>query len=435
MVSAILLVAACGTGPSSPVPSEAPSASPATASATAPASASATASPAASASGLASPRPPTPPAPSPSSAPADPNLVTVTFQPVVTVPGGPLALAAPPDGTGRLFIAAKDGRIWILADGKVGPTPLLDLRGLVSNGGEQGLLGIAIHPGFPGDPRVFVDYTNRDGNTVVASYALAGGAAGSADRLDPASATRIITVNQPFANHNGGALAFGPDGMLYVSLGDGGSADDPLGNGQRTDTLLGKILRLDMNVPPGAVRPYVIPTDNPFAGTSGARPEIWLTGLRNPWRISFDRGTGDLWIGDVGQNAWEEVDVARAGVGGLNFGWDRMEGRHCHEPASGCDPSGITMPVAEYGHDAGCTVIGGDVYRGAAQPLLSGLYIFADYCSGRLWAIPAAGDGPTEPVRIGTAGAGIAGFGEDADGELYAANLDGTISRLVAARR
>jgi glucose/arabinose dehydrogenase len=356
----------------------------------------------------------------------------VTLAPVATIPGGPLAIAAPPDGTGRLFVAAKDGRVWILDGGTVRPTPLLDLRELVSDGGEQGLLGIAVHPDFPGDPRVFVDYTDRGGNTVVASYALA---AGAADRLDPASATWIITVNQPFPNHNGGALAFGPGGKLYVSLGDGGSADDPLGRGQRTDTLLGKILRLDVNVPAGATRPYLIPPDNPFAGTSGVRPEIWLTGLRNPWRMSFDRRTGDLWIGDVGQGSWEEVDVARRGISGLNFGWARMEGRHCHEPASGCDPSGITMPVAEYGHDEGCTVIGGNVYRGVAQPLLAGLYLFADYCSGRLWAIPAASDGPTEPVRVGTATPGIAAFGEDEEGELYAANLDGTISRLVAARR
>ena len=363
---------------------------------------------------------------------ADPNAVSAAFEPVANVPGGPLAITAPRDGTDRLFVAAKDGRVWVLEGGAVRPDPLLDLRNLVSTGGEQGLLGIAVHPDFPSDPRVFVDYTDSSGNTVVASFALAPG---STDHLDPAPAARILAVDQPYANHNGGALAFGPDGLLYVSLGDGGSADDPQGNGQRLDTLLGKILRIDITPGPGSVTPYQIPAGNPFVGRSGARAEIWLFGLRNPWRMAFDRATGDLWIGDVGQGAWEEVDVARAGGGGLNFGWDVMEGRHCHEPATGCSTDGLTMPVAEYGHDQGCTVIGGSVYRGTAQPLLAGLYLFADYCSGRLWAIPAASVGPTTPVQIGTVAAGIVAFGEDEAGELYAANLDGTISRVVATRR
>jgi glucose/arabinose dehydrogenase len=303
----------------------------------------------------------------------------------------------------------------------------------VSGGGEQGLLGLAVPPTFPDDPRLFVDYTDLEGNTVVASYSLP---AGDSPRFDPASAVWILTVNQPYPNHNGGALAFGPDGMLYVSFGDGGSGGDPLGNGQRTDVVLGKILRLDVRPDAATNGRYAVPPDNPFVGKADTRPEIWEYGLRNPWRLSFDRATGDLWIGDVGQNAWEEVDVAPAGVGGLNFGWNTMEGNHCFSPKEGCPTSGITPPVAEYGHDGGaCTVIGGSVYRGKAQPLLVGGYVFADYCSGQMWAIAADVDGYQDPVPVGTAGSGIAAFGEDAAGELYAANLDGTISRLVAAAR
>lgn len=362
----------------------------------------------------------------------DPGAISVTLEPIANVAGGPLAFAAPSDGSGRLFVAAKDGRIWILRDGSAARDPLLDLRSLVSTGGEQGLLGVAVHPEFPADPRVFVDYTDVDGNTVVASYWVS---ATDPDRLDPTTQATIITVDQPYPNHNGGAVAFGPDGMLYVSLGDGGGGGDPLGNGQRLDTLLGKVLRIDVNVDAGEQAPYLVPPDNPFVRRSTVRPEIWLTGLRNPWRMAFDRVTGDLWIGDVGQGDWEEIDVARDGVGGNNFGWNAMEGAHCFAPKSGCSTAGLTLPVTEYGHDLGCTVIGGAVYRGEAQPLLVGGYLFADYCSGRLWALDAANSGPVEPVRVGTAGAGIAAFGEDADGELYAANLDGTISRIVASTR
>ncbi len=417
-VAALLVLVACA-GPASPAPSVSPAL----------ASASASDSPAPTDQIAATP----PPTPSPTAAPIfDPEAVSVTLEPVATVAGGPLAFAAPDDGSGRLFVGAKDGRIWILNGETVVAHPLLDLRHLVSTGGEQGLLGIAVHPAFPADPRVFVNYTDLDGDTVIASYRIS---ATDPDRLDPDTETSIIAVDQPFRNHNGGALAFGPEGMLYLSLGDGGSGGDPLGNGQRLDTLLGKVLRLDVGASVNGPAPYTIPPDNPFVGQSGARPEIWLTGLRNPWRIAFDRATGDLWIGDVGQGDWEEIDVARAGARGLNFGWNVMEGAHCFAPARGCSTAGLTLPVTEYGHDLGCTIIGGAVYRGSRQPLLRGGYVFADYCSGRLWAIAATGDGPVEPVRVGTVGAGIAAFGEDADGELFAANLDGTISRLIAASR
>lgn len=368
----------------------------------------------------------------PPAAPFDPAAVSITLEPYATVPGSPLAITAPQDGSGRLFVATKDGQVRIVRDGVLDPEPMLDIAGLVSGGYEQGLLGIAVHPAFPDDPRIVVDYTNLDGDTVVASYRLDPA---DPDRLDPASAVMILTVDQPFANHNGGAVAFGPDGYLYVALGDGGGAGDPLDAGERLDTLLGKILRIDIDTRGAGDATYAIPADNPFGGVDGARPEIWLTGLRNPWRIAFDRATGDLWMGDVGQDLWEEVDVARAGVGGLDFGWDRMEGAHCFEPATGCRTAGLTFPVAEYGRDLGCTIIGGAVYRGVGQPLLAGGYVFGDYCSGRLWAIPATADGPVDPVQVGTAAGGLAGFGEDEAGELYAANLDGTISRIVATRR
>ena len=381
---------------------------------------------------------PTGASPAPSSTataerPFDPSTVSLTLASVARVPGSPLAITAPHDGSGRLFVAAQDGRAWVVDHGTTLSSPLLDIRDLVTTGGERGLLGIAVHPGFPADPRVYVDYIDREGNTAVAAYRLQ---AGDPNHLDPGSAHIVFTAGQPYSNHNGGALAFGPDGDLYVSLGDGGSEGDPQGNGQKLDTTLAKILRIDVDHP-GNGRRYGIPSGNPFAGNPLQRPEIWLYGLRNPWRMSFDRATGNLWIGDVGQNSWEEIDVDPAGVGGLNYGWSRMEGDHCYRPASGCDRSGITLPVAEYDHQHGCAVIGGAVFRGAAQPLLEGAYVYSDNCSGTLWALDAgsARPGGTAGVKVGSTDPGIAGFGEDESGEIYAANLDGTISHLVAAPR
>ncbi len=333
------------------------------------------------------------------------------------------------DGSGRLFVVEQGGRIRIVRDGTLVDRPFLDIGGRITSGGERGLLGLAFHPDFPTDPRFFVDYTDRNGNTVVSSFRVS---AGDPDVADADSESIILHVDQPFANHNGGGLGFGPDGDLYIALGDGGSGGDPQGNGQRLDTLLAKILRIDVDGGSASGAPYAIPADNPFATTAGARPEIWLYGLRNPWRFRFDRRTGDLWIGDVGQDAWEEIDVARRGVGGLDFGWNRMEGFHCYSPPTGCDETGLTPPVAEYGHDQGCAVIGGVVVRHPADGSLDGGYLFGDDCSDHLWVIDPAGDGRREPVLLTDMGTSVSSIGEAEDGSVYATSLgNGELLRIA----
>ena len=337
-------------------------------------------------------------------------------------------MAAPDDGSGRLFIVSQDGRIWrVDADGSVAGTPMIDLGPRLKSGGEQGLLGLALHPDFPNDPRAFVNYTDRNGDTIVASLEIDSG---DPDRINPESHRQLLFIDQPYANHNGGEVLFGPDGFLYVFMGDGGAGGDPHGNSQRLDTLLGKVLRLDIDDASGQVG-YSSPPDNPFVGADG-QDEIWHYGLRNPWRASFDRATDDLWIGDVGQGAWEEIDVARSGQGGLNFGWNLMEGNHCYKPQSGCNRAGLEPPITEYGHDGGCTVIGGYVYRGLASPSMQGAYLFADYCSGRVWAIDAASTELVAPTQVGSADGSPSAFGEDVAGELYLLTLSGPIYRITA---
>jgi glucose/arabinose dehydrogenase len=366
----------------------------------------------------------------PSTGRFDPMRITVGLQVVADIPGQPLSIAAPYDGSGRLFVVDQAGRIWTIQNGKRASSPFLDIASRISSGGERGLLGLALHPDFPGDPRFYLDYTDRAGNTVVSEWRLSSSNAAIAD---PGSERVLLRVDQPFPNHNGGAVVFGPDRHLYVSLGDGGSAGDPQGNGQRLDTLLAKLLRIDVD--PTSGRPYGIPPSNPFNATNGARHEIFVTGLRNPWRISFDRATGDLWIGDVGQGAWEEIDVVRAGGrGGENFGWNRMEGFHCYA-ASDCNQTGLTPPVTEYGHDLGCAVTGGNVYRGTAFPRLAGAYLFSDSCSGRIWAIAADATAIRPPVVVAETGRAISSFGEDEAGELYATDLAGHLLRIVATDR
>ena len=370
-------------------------------------------------------------APAASVEPVDLDHLAISLEPFTRVAGSPLDIVAPDDGSGRLFIVGQEGRIWVAdADGTVHPDPMLDLRDRLTSGGEQGLLGLALHPGFPSDPRAFVNYTNKNGDSVIASLTLDPG---DPNRLDPASEQRILFLDQPYANHNGGDLLFAPDGYLYAFFGDGGSGGDPHDNGQNRDALLGKVLRLDIDHPTGDDA-YASPAGNPFLGVAG-RDEIWLVGMRNPWRASFDRSTGDLWIGDVGQNAWEEVDVARAGVGGLNFGWNRTEGNHCYPSGDTCSTAGLTPPVSEYSHDLGCTVVGGYVYRGSKYPALAGVYLFADYCSGRIFAVDPSTDEFRKPDVVGNGGSGFSSFGEDAAGELYVTNLSGDVSRVLASTR
>jgi glucose/arabinose dehydrogenase len=269
-----------------------------------------------------------------------------------------------------------------------------------------------------------VYYTASDGQQVVASYDTDPD---DRDVAAPGTATVWLRMRDPFGNHNGGSLAFGPDGYLYIGTGDGGGGGDPLDSGRHLDTLLAKVLRIDVSGPPAEDDPvYRIPDDNPFLSTDGARPEIFHTGLRNPWRMRFDRATGDLWIADVGQGDREEIDVSRAGVGGLDFGWNLMEGTACFRSSSDdCATPDLTLPVTEYDHDLGCSVTGGTVYRGQAYPALQGWYVFSDYCSGEFWAIDASRDRTEEPTIVAETDLSTSAIAEDAAGELYATDLSG----------
>jgi glucose/arabinose dehydrogenase len=359
----------------------------------------------------------------------DPSGVTVD---VAAINGfdSPTDVTNAGDGSGRLFVLEQAGRIRLVKGGALVERPFLDITGRIASGGERGLLGLAFHPDYPTDPRFFVDYTDRDGNTVVSQFTVSGA---DPDVGDPDSEVVLLHIAQPFANHNGGGVVFGPDGMLYIATGDGGSGGDPQGNGQRLDTHLGKILRVDIDVAAGSSTPYQVPADNPFATTAGAKPEIWSYGLRNPWRIRFDRETGDLWIGDVGQNAWEEIDVARAGQKGLDYGWNIMEATHCFNPNSGCDQTGLALPVAEYGHDLGCAVIGGVVVRDASQGRLDGGYLFGDACSDNLWLMDPAGDQLRQATLVVKMGRTLSSIGEAEDGSVYATGLgSGELLRISA---
>jgi len=353
----------------------------------------------------------------------DPTAAKLVFEVVSDGLTSPVDVATAGDGSGRLFVAEQPGRIRLVDGGRLVTRPFLDIRERIASGGERGLLGLAFHPDFPSDPRLFVDFTDVNGDTVVSEFRLD---ASDGDVADPGSERILIQIDQPFPNHNGGAVAFGSDGMLYVSTGDGGSGGDPQGNGRRLDTLLAKILRIDVDGERDGGLPYRIPDDNPFVDVADALPEIWSTGLRNPWRIRFDGATGDLWIGDVGQGAWEEIDVAPATGGGLDFGWNVMEGFHCYEPSDGCDETGLTLPVAEYGHDLGCAVIGGPVVRDPDQPLLDGGYLFSDSCSGTFWLLDtAAANEPREPSVVLRSGRSISSIALDEDGTVLATDLGG----------
>jgi glucose/arabinose dehydrogenase len=339
-------------------------------------------------------------------------------------------LASPPGDTSRVFIVEKTGTIRILRGGAPLPRPFLDIGTRVSGGSEQGLLGLAFHPDYATNGKFYVDYTDRSGDTRVVEFLVSS-------NPDSASATerQILFVDQPYANHNGGQINFGPDRYLYIALGDGGSGGDPRGNGQSLATLLGKILRVDVN----GGDPYAIPADNPFVGRPNARAEIWSYGLRNPWRFCFDPSTKDMLIADVGQNQWEEINHEPAGSGGRNYGWNRMEGAHCYPASSLCDPTGLVLPVAEYDHSAGCSVTGGYVYGGNALPELQGTYFYGDYCTGLIRSFRIVNGAAAEArdwtailrTRDGGAMQGLSSFGVDGRGGLYLLLLGGEIYRLA----
>ena len=385
----------------------------------------------------------TPLPPTPTSAPA-----TLTAAPPTTIPDTPTLTVPPPtstpsnttsfpdpsgyewqqiasglvrpvdlqaDGSGRLFVIEKVGRIRIIQDGQLLETSFLDITDRVGNSSnEQGLLGLAFHPQYAQNGRFFVNYTDKNGNTSISRFEVTG------DPMvaNPDSEVQLIGIDQPFPNHNGGVLAFGPDGFLYAGLGDGGAAGDPFGNAQNTDVLLGKILRFDVD----SADPYAIPLDNPFGD------EIWVYGLRNPWRLSFDKATGDLYIGDVGQGDWEEIDFLAAGSpGGANFGWDFREGAHDFE---GGGPAGMLDPVAEYSHrEGGCSVTGGYVYRGSMAEW-NGIYLYGDYCTGLIWGLIRSGDSWQSQLLFDF-GVTITSFGQDQNGEIYLLSDSGGIYLLA----
>lgn len=331
------------------------------------------------------------------------NTTQVATVPMVT------AITTAPDG--GLYVTEQKGRVWRI-DGEA--TTVLDIADRLEAGGEKGLLGLAFAPDYPADPRMFVNYTYRDAQkklwTRVASYRVVEG------KGDPASEVEILTFEQPWQNHNAGALAFGPDRMLYVAVGDGGSGGDPKATGQRRDDWLGSILRIDVSV-----APYQVPADNPFVGQADVKPEIWAYGVRNPWGMHFDGAT--LWFADVGQDDWEEVN---RGVAGGNYGWNIREGKHCYE-ALMCESSGFVEPIAEYSHSDGRSVTGGVVYRGPSIPALDGRYIYGDFTNGKIWSVATDGGAPT---LYASSELMISAFGQDKQGRLYIADYRAGVLRV-----
>jgi glucose/arabinose dehydrogenase len=337
----------------------------------------------------------------------------------------PVHLTAP-DGDDRLFVVEKQGRIKIVEGGKVLATHFLDISALVSNGGEQGLLSLAFHPDYSTNGYFYVYHTDVGGDTRVVRYTVSG----DPNLADPTSAKLILAVAQPYTNHNGGLISFGPDGMLYVGLGDGGSGGDPDNNGQNLGTLLGSILRIDVD----GSDPYAIPSDNPFVDDASALDEIWAYGLRNPWRYAFDVVDGVIYIADVGQNSWEEINAESATQGGVNYGWRIMEGTSCYNP-SDCSSSGLTQPIVQYANGVdGCAVVGGYAYRGAAISGRDGTYFYSDNCSGWIRSFLLDSGEPTEETEwdVGNIG-GVLSFGEDGFGELYVLTVRGTVLQFVPA--
>ena len=360
-----------------------------------------------------------------------PDPAQYRFEPLVSGFSWPLYLTNAGDGSGRLFLLQQTGQIFIISDGQTLPTPFLDISNLVTQDirqgyTEQGLLNLAFHPDFAHNGQFFVHYNQPDGTTTIARYHVS---ADDPNVADPNSGEILFTLSQPYFNHDGGQLAFGPDGFLYIALGDGGSQGDPQNRAQNPQALWGKILRIDVD----GDQPYGIPADNP-ANTNNPNllPEIWAWGLRNPWRFSFNSVTGDLYIADVGQNQWEEIDFQAAGSpGGVNYGWHVWEGNHRY--SLDADPADVVFPVVEYSHSQGCSVSGGYVYHGSALPDLNGVYIYGDYCSGSTWTLYRDSSGKWTTAPFVASNAQISSFGVDEAGELYLVDYHGSVLKLVAA--
>jgi glucose/arabinose dehydrogenase len=364
--------------------------------------------------------------PTPTVVPSEtPNITSYTWKTVVKGLNDPVGITNAGDGSGRLFVLEKPGRVRVVKNDQLLPVPFLDIRNLVkSSGSEQGLVGIAFDPDYVNNGLFYVDYTDSNNRVVIARFKVSG----NPDQADPASEEQILVIPKPYTNHNGGQLAFGPDGYLYIGVGDGGSEGDPHNNGQSVNTLLGKILRIDVH----SGSPYTIPKDNPFIN-GGGLPEIWAYGLRNPWRFDFDPATGNLYIGDVGQDTWEEVDFVQAGYQGpaLNFGWSCREGLHAYK---GCSPpagAAFTDPVWEYDHSLGCAIIGGVVYRGKDLPGLDGTFLAGDYCSGNIWGLSDANGQGWQGQLLYQIGLRITSFGRDESGEVYLSDQNGSLYELV----
>ena len=342
-------------------------------------------------------------------------------------------LVQPGDGSDLLFVTEQPGRVLVFPDdqGVSQAGVFLDLQGRVSPspGNEEGLLGLAFHPNYRDNGHLYVYYSAAGPRrSVISRFSVK---AGNPQVADPDSELIIMEIGQPATNHNGGQLAFGPEGFLYIALGDGGGGGDTFGNGQKKSTLLGSLLRIDVSSGSDG-KNYRIPPDNPFVGVSGAKDEIWAYGLRNPWRFSFDRETGDLWLGDVGQGKWEEVDLIRKGH---NYGWNTMEGAHCFSPSTGCIQTGLELPVAEYDHSDSCSISGGYVFRGRGTPSLLGAYVYGDYCSGKIWGLRYDGSSVTELMVLIDSPIRITSFGEDRAGNLHVLDQNDGIYTLVPASR
>ncbi|HLA17373.1 MAG TPA: PQQ-dependent sugar dehydrogenase [Candidatus Limnocylindrales bacterium] len=369
-------------------------------------------------------------APGPATA-FDPNAIDISLTPIVSGLSSPVLVTHAGDGSDRLFIVEQGGYIRILSGGTLRPQPFADLHASISTGSERGLLGLAFHPKFETNRLFYVYFTTRSGDLAVSELRAS---ATNPNVRDPGWGRRLLTIHHPRSNHNGGHIAFGPGNYLYIGTGDGGGVGDPDNNAQNLNSLLGKMLRIDVNGRSGSLA-YRIPPLNPYVGKPG-RDEIYSRGLRNPWRWSFDRSTRSLFIGDVGQNRYEEIDRATTASWwgkGANYGWRVMEGNACYKPSSGCSTSGKVRPILVYGHGSGdCSVSGGHVYRGAMWPALAGGYFYGDFCSGRIWAFDSAARSPVTGVQLLDTSLNISSFGEDEDGEVYVVDLGGAIYRIDA---